>query len=355
MVYLREVINSWKEELLNDSSVHTYCYYYINDRKHLDKLCLLTDGDENAIATKGYKGIKVDSAEINKVIKKYSYKGINFSNNIFRLLGIYLANEKEVQSYLEAKYNLSPIQFKYIISRFIPECRDKLIEDLLQNKLSKEQHVFSNLVRFVYLDFEESILDNITNLVRSDCPDVIDLILLEDIEKKLIARNVTEIKYLNKSESDIILSILQNFSNAIKRITSNRRKDHPVFKISDEYDVQDVLYVMLKGIFPNLIIEEPTPQVAGKYNRIDLCIPTASGAVFIEVKMIKEKNNNEKEFIGQLKDDIQSYYKYQDLKELIFFIYDPQNKTTDRTSFSDLDGQKTINGITFNVKTILSV
>lgn len=354
MVYLREIINNWKKELLSEDSIHSYCYYYIANRKYLDKLSILNDGDENILASSGYKGIKVDLSEVKKIIGKYNPKRINFTNNIFRLLGIYLTNEIEVENFLKTKYISSPIRTKYLIACFIPEYKKKLIKEVRVIDTSEDDYAFSNVLKYIYLDEKSLLKHSITTLMKSDCPDVIDIILFEELENKLIHDEICETKYINKSELDIILQVLENFSNAIKRITINRRKDHPIFKINDEYDVQDLLYVMLKSIFPDLKIEEPTPQVAGKHNRIDLCIPTNNNVVFVEVKMIKEKDNNEKEFIRQLKEDIQSYYKYEKLSDLIFFIYDPQNKTTDRTLFSDLDGEKMINGITFNVRTVLS-
>ena len=54
--------------------------------------------------------------------------------------------------------------------------------------------------------------------------------------------------------------------------------------------------------------------------------------------MIKDSDKDEKEFIKQIKIDIESYYRYNP-KYMIFFIYDPQNKTVDRNHFFDLQGR----------------
>ena len=122
-----------------------------------------------------------------------------------------------------------------------------------------------------------------------------------------------------------------------------------LFKIKDEYDVQDLVYVMLKGVLPNLKEEEPTPSVGGKFNRIDFI---NTNGVLIEIKMMKEKDT-QKEFIEQLKIDIQSYYLSPMLKYLIFFIYDPFNKTKDKHLFEDLEGEQTIKDVNFRIKVIL--
>ena len=53
--------------------------------------------------------------------------------------------------------------------------------------------------------------------------------------------------------------------------------------------------------------------------------------------MIKDSDNNEKEFIKQIKIDIESYYR-NNPKYMIFFIYDPQNKTVNKNHFYDLQG-----------------
>lgn len=156
-------------------------------------------------------------------------------------------------------------------------------------------------------------------------------------------------RYHGLTALELIEQTLYEFSNTVKKITLNRRKDHTLFEINDEYDVQDLVYVMLKGILPHLKEEEPTPSIGGKFNRIDFI---DMNGTLIEIKMMKSKDT-QKEFIEQLKIDIQSYYLSPMLKNLIFFIYDPFNKTKDKHLFDDLEGEQTIKGINFNIKMIL--
>ena len=91
--------------------------------------------------------------------------------------------------------------------------------------------------------------------------------------------------------------------------------------------------------------------MGSKYNKIDLIV--REEGIMIEVKMIKEKDTNEKEFIEQLKNDIQSYYKYKFLKDLLIFVYDPQNKTRDVQNFYDLNGTQEIKDIRFNILVVI--
>jgi hypothetical protein len=53
--------------------------------------------------------------------------------------------------------------------------------------------------------------------------------------------------------------------------------------------------------------------------------------------MIKEKDKDEKNFIKQIKEDIESYNKHPDFKEFIVFIYDPYKKTKDKKNFENLN------------------
>ena len=70
--------------------------------------------------------------------------------------------------------------------------------------------------------------------------------------------------------------------------------------------------------------------------------------------MIKENDKDEKEFIRQLKVDFNDYATWAELKDLIVFVYDPYNKTTNKNNFYSLAGSKTIDNVTFNVHVIVS-
>src|SRR5690606_21785637 len=172
-------------------------------------------------------------------------------------------------------------------------------------------------------------------------------ILLEDIESALL-----NIRYINKSADEVVRDILNNFSNAFQKIIKNRRKDHPNFEIEDEYDVQDILYVILKSVFPNLRDEDAIGKVGAKTTKIDLII--REERILVEVKMIKEKDSNETHFIEQLKADFESYHKCKWLRKLFCFVYDPYKKTRDISNFYDLNGDRTKGEHNFNVEVIVA-
>lgn len=158
--------------------------------------------------------------------------------------------------------------------------------------------------------------------------------------------------YINNSAYKTIKIILSNFSNAITKITSRREK-HENYKINDEYDVQDILYVILKSIFPTLIEEDPIPRVGSQSTKIDLLLREEK--ILIEVKMIKEKDTNENKFIKELKEDFESYHACQWLEKLICFIYDPYKKTKDNQNFTMLNGHREKQNHEYEVEIIYSV
>ncbi len=161
-------------------------------------------------------------------------------------------------------------------------------------------------------------------------------------------------KTMQKVEStavQLVRQVLTEFSNSVRKITSNRRKNHPNFEIRDEYDVQDILYVMLKSVFPNLKEEDPIPKVGGTYSKVDFIIREHN--ILIEVKMIKESDQNETKFAKELKEDLESYYECQWLKKLFCFVYDPYKKTRDRNSLEGFTGLRTIKGHEYHTEVIL--
>jgi CheY-like chemotaxis protein len=170
------------------------------------------------------------------------------------------------------------------------------------------------------------------------------------VRKRFLEKYKSDLRFHSLTPFELIKQVLNEFGNTVKKLKV-RRAGHAAFKIDDEYDVQDLVYVMLKGVMPTLLKEEePTPKVAGKFNRIDFSDDLGT---FVEIKMIGEKET-EKKFIEQLKIDIQSYYKYANLTNIIFFIYDPHNKTSDVHNFYELNGEKVINGVRIMVEIIVS-
>lgn len=349
MVYLVTTINEARDELLGGETIQQFCYFYVTNKAELANLPINLIGEEETLAAQGYKSFTPDNHILSATINSKPIRGIDYTTNIFKLLGIYLASNKAIAHKVEEKFEQSSLKYKYLISKVLPEFRERFKAFI--NKERNDKSPYAHILRYLYLsETSDEISPFISQLLQQDL-DIIDLILLEELQHTFISNSVARITHLNHDAKTVVKQVLLQFGNSVKKITSDRRKGHSVFEINDEYDVQDLLYVMLKGLFPKLTDEEPTPKVGPKSNKIDLII--REEGLMIEVKMIKKSDPNEKQFVEQLKNDIQSYYRYSFLKDLLIYVYDPENKTRDIQNFYELNGEQEIQGIRFGVDVIV--
>ena len=93
--------------------------------------------------------------------------------------------------------------------------------------------------------------------------------------------------------------------------------------VNDEYDVQDLLYALLKMYFDDVRPEEWTPSYAGKSARMDFLLKNEE--IIIEVKRTRE-GLGDKELGDQLIIDIDRYKVHPNCKKLICFVYDPEGR-----------------------------
>ena len=331
-----------KNSLLKDNSLETHLYYFLKHPEHVGELVSTNMSGEELLAVYGYLGKKIDAKEIQKIKNKRTVKGLNFTSNVYKLIGLDLASDGLLKEYIKDKFDSSSIKFKYLISKFHSEYLSQL-KDLIRKSTNYLDRIISFIINGNMTAITVGLKADISEYLLNK-HDIIDLIILEDLNEKL----VKQLFMKNLSSVDIVSNILTNFSNAIMKI-KKRRAEHEQFDFNDEYDVQDILYVMLKPIFTNLKDEDPIPKVGGRSSRIDLIIREEN--ILIEVKMIKENEKDEKRVIDDLKQDLESYHVCQWIKFLFCFIYDPYNKTSDRANFKDLDGIRKKNNSEFKVFT----
>ncbi|WP_281637024.1 hypothetical protein [Flavobacterium marginilacus] len=345
MVYLREILKHNKEKLIQYKNIELAAYLHIQSFEDLPNQTFELSPEEE-IALIGYKKESIEIAKVISLVSKPSIKGISATSNIYKFSGLYLSAKSELSQQLNEKYQQGDLKQKYFLSK---------IEPSLQSQLSKEVLGLHNnsLAILIKTVFDVNLLKEtelniaLQNIMLGSDIDVQLQILLEDIEGTLI-----QTKFVNKNADEMVRDVLNNFSNAIQKIISGRRLNHPNFKIEDEYDVQDVLYVILKSIFPNLRDEDPISKVGGKSTKIDLILREEK--ILIEVKMIKAKDSNETHFIEQLKVDFESYHECKWLRKLFCFVYDPYKKTRDISNFNDLNGERTKGEHNFDVEVIVT-
>jgi hypothetical protein len=299
---------------------------------------------EEEIAFKGYTNASIEKEVIISIVAKAPIKGISAISNIYKFSGLYLAAKSELKGALQEKFLHSDLNEKYFLSRIEPGLKNQLLKDVTEAKSESILTIIKYVLGFE--DVQDKELENALQVISKIKIDVQTQILLEDLEKVLL-----KIRYMSKTAEEVVRDVLNNFSNAVQKITKIRRSDHSLFLIADEYDVQDILYVILKSIFPNLRDEDPIPKVGAKSTKIDLILREEK--ILIEVKMIKVKDLNEIHFIEQLKVDFESYHECKWLKKLFCFVYDPYKKTHDVANFRDLNGDRIKVGHSFNVELIV--
>lgn len=345
MVYLREILKHNKAKLIQYKNIELAAYLYVQSFEQLPNHSFELSPEEE-VALIGYKKEFIEVSKVVTIVSKAPIKGISATSNIYKFAGLYLSATNELSEQLKEKYKQSDLKQKYFLSKIEPSLKIQLSKEV--SELSDDP--LSVLILSVYDSntVKETELNTALQSITSGTDiDVQSQILLEDIESTLLS-----IRYVNKSADEVVRDILNNFSNAIQKIIKNRRKDHPDFIIEDEYDVQDILYVILKSVFPNLRDEDAIGKVGAKTTKIDLII--REERILVEVKMIKAKDSNETHFIEQLKTDFESYHECKWLRKLFCFVYDPYKKTRDISNFNDLNGERTKGEHNFNVEVIVA-
>lgn len=201
--------------------------------------------------------------------------------------------------------------------KFYPEKYKKDLQDfenrLLRDVLILEMRGFDVIDHFMTYDYLYTLSSEVTSL-----------------RDKLSQINIS-------SRHDIVFKILNNFHISVTSLIE-RRKGKAPFKIDDEYDVQDLLYIMLKPIFEDLEREEYTARDAGSQKRVDLVIRDINAV--IEAKCVM--NSIQASKVGdELKIDIESYYNHPNCETLFIFIYNPNRKIKDpRVLEKNLSGER---------------
>ncbi|MFC4405429.1 PD-(D/E)XK nuclease domain-containing protein [Haloarchaeobius iranensis] len=148
----------------------------------------------------------------------------------------------------------------------------------------------------------------------------------------------------------LLTEIFEGFSNSFS-ILQDRDEDRPDFEIECETDFQDLLYAIMKPIFPDARPEEYTPKHATKSKRIDFVIPGIS--TVIEAKYVRD-SGHAKEIPDELKVDIESYHAHSDCKQMYCVVWDGDSEIEDVPNFErELTGPRTIDGDEFQVEVLV--
>jgi hypothetical protein len=140
--------------------------------------------------------------------------------------------------------------------------------------------------------------------------------------KHLKAHAATGVQHFSHSTEpkEVVLTICRQFHLVAIELQS-RHENRNTLAISDEYDVQDFLRVLLRQQFSDVRREEVAPSSAGRSPRMDFLLKLEK--IAIETKMARD-GLRDKEIGDELLQDIARYKSHPDCLTLICFIYDPK-------------------------------
>jgi REase_DpnII-MboI len=117
----------------------------------------------------------------------------------------------------------------------------------------------------------------------------------------------------------LVEQLCRRFPAAARALAQRQRSRRP-FKISDEYDVQDLMHALLCMHFSDVRPEEWAPSYAGNASRVDFLLKREK--IVVEAKMMR-KGLTQKLVADQLIQDKERYKTHPDCDALVCFIYDP--------------------------------
>jgi hypothetical protein len=152
------------------------------------------------------------------------------------------------------------------------------------------------------------------------------------------------------SIDDVLTRVLKGLRRAMYPLT-HRRKGLPTLAFDNEYDVQDLLHVLLRPWVKDIRPEEYTPSYAGRSTRMDFLLP--DHATVVELKFVRDVTHGKN--IGQeLQIDIGHYRQHPKCKRLWCVIFDPNHFHVNSDGLAkDLEGQHSQADQTVDVRLLL--
>jgi len=124
----------------------------------------------------------------------------------------------------------------------------------------------------------------------------------------------------NSQAIDKIEVICNKFHQIVQQMRS-RYNSRRTLEINDEYDVQDLFHSLLTLSFDDIRKEESNPSFAGANSRSDFWLKPEQ--TIIEIKKTRA-GLKDKQLGEELTLDIIKYQSHRDLKNLVCFVYDPE-------------------------------
>jgi hypothetical protein len=150
---------------------------------------------------------------------------------------------------------------------------------------------------------------------------------------------------VRRTALEYVLSVIDSFP-ACTEILASRARDRPPFVIGDEYDVQDLFHALVRPTVPDLVPEDTTPKLAGKWSRLDFT--SKATRLGFELKHVKSVNHATT-VREELLIDEATYHEHPYIDTVVAFISDPHQYISNalRPAFErDLSRAVSVNGRT---------
>ena len=183
----------------------------------------------------------------------------------------------------------------------LSEIRERLIDQLIKSDISEDADEKASMI---WIAVNESISTDISNYLLSP---------------------------------NFISVILSRFEDAMKRwrYDSDNLKKPIRWPIESEREVQDILWLVLRSYFEDLIDEEALPKFGHKFHKPDFALPNLR--LLIEVKYAYKKEDFKKIEQEVMIDTIAYLSKTQDYDKILVFIYDDSSSVQEHgTTKNDL-------------------
>lgn len=152
------------------------------------------------------------------------------------------------------------------------------------------------------------------------------------------------------SLEELLQIIIRGLPRAMQPLI-HRRKGSQLLSFSSEYDVQDLLDVLLRPWISDIRREEFTPSYAGSNTRMDFLLPAHD--LVIETKIVRDKGHASK-VSNELIIDVEHYRRHPNANHLWCVIYDPKLYISNPKGMTtDLEGTRLTPDGKINVKVII--
>jgi hypothetical protein len=146
------------------------------------------------------------------------------------------------------------------------------------------------------------------------------------------------------------MQTLDNFQVAARSL-SHRQRSRPPFIIENEYDLQDLLFAVLRCVFLDVRREEWTPRRAGSAKRMDFLLQESG--IVLEAKLVRDRRHAQS-VADELRIDIDCYGERFECRHLIALVWDAERHIIDPEQFgADLSGLRQRDGRTFDVTVLV--